>query len=645
MGVADFLPRALSAAGTDVDLRNYRNGIDTVVMVPSKKRKSSSNTNKKRNGRHYKRRKRRRPLRIAVDVSHWIYRACHRFGSMLADENHLTNYGRYQLVRNTMRAAGDNNENNNNNNNIGSQEEKKDESPVTHDNNRQKTDTVRKYIASCCLFVIERLQSLQKETNAEILVVLDGATPPIKLTTVKKRSDARKENVRLRDAPINVDNVSRPSVATDRNNNNSSNSHNDTQRIPTLETELQERMKATRRAGAGKWFSSIIEELLEAMRLNQIPFLVAPYEADGQLAWLSMKRLVDLVITEDSDLVAQGGVCMMYKMDLSPITANNSTTTNNTTNNEGGSNRERLPREEDNNEKDTSVFSFAPKGKMLLKSDMGAITVSRSSSCDGRHLTLQDMSDAVLAVMFVAAGSDYCESLKGIGLVSACEIVHKSFLLQNKTPPLKMVFDMLFKKTFDKSLRDDVRRQEEYKEKFLKALLMYRHPVVYSPFVRRFITAGEPNGDPEFMSYQPYKNLFENKHLHSQIVGDMINGPMATWIAEGWVSPRTKQLYDFAKNDNKLPKSVKKHFEGDLTTNIAGGNLLTPRRNNRRARDESEDSEERESNSQRESQLSLGALLETQEPPPHLPTGITEDEAVEDTPADSIQLETQEVGT
>lgn len=48
---------------------------------------------------------------------------------------------------------------------------------------------------------------------------------------------------------------------------------------------------------------------------GKVQFLVAPYEADSQLAYLSRCGLVDLIITEDSDLLVFGASKMMYKMD------------------------------------------------------------------------------------------------------------------------------------------------------------------------------------------------------------------------------------------------------------------------------------------------------------------------------------------
>lgn len=46
--------------------------------------------------------------------------------------------------------------------------------------------------------------------------------------------------------------------------------------------------------------------MLQVLRDMKIDYIVAPYEADAQLAYLAMKNIVDIVITEDSDLVLFG---------------------------------------------------------------------------------------------------------------------------------------------------------------------------------------------------------------------------------------------------------------------------------------------------------------------------------------------------
>ncbi|KAF2078068.1 hypothetical protein CYY_000619 [Polysphondylium violaceum] len=54
--------------------------------------------------------------------------------------------------------------------------------------------------------------------------------------------------------------------------------------------------------------------LIKELRKRKIEYIVAPYEADAQLAYLSITGQVDAIITEDSDLVAYGAPCMIFKM-------------------------------------------------------------------------------------------------------------------------------------------------------------------------------------------------------------------------------------------------------------------------------------------------------------------------------------------
>ncbi len=46
--------------------------------------------------------------------------------------------------------------------------------------------------------------------------------------------------------------------------------------------------------------------LRQALKRRGCAFLVAPYEADAQMAYLALNGLVDVVMTEDSDLLCYG---------------------------------------------------------------------------------------------------------------------------------------------------------------------------------------------------------------------------------------------------------------------------------------------------------------------------------------------------
>lgn len=54
--------------------------------------------------------------------------------------------------------------------------------------------------------------------------------------------------------------------------------------------------------------------IVELKCLN-VDFIVAPYEADAQMAWLSINNLVDAIISEDSDLLVYGAKKILYKLD------------------------------------------------------------------------------------------------------------------------------------------------------------------------------------------------------------------------------------------------------------------------------------------------------------------------------------------
>jgi exonuclease-1 len=54
------------------------------------------------------------------------------------------------------------------------------------------------------------------------------------------------------------------------------------------------------------WTSNLLLSLLQALKAEQVPYVVAPYEADAQLAYLEKEGIVDGIITEDSDLLVFG---------------------------------------------------------------------------------------------------------------------------------------------------------------------------------------------------------------------------------------------------------------------------------------------------------------------------------------------------
>lgn len=56
-------------------------------------------------------------------------------------------------------------------------------------------------------------------------------------------------------------------------------------------------------------------QLIKALIAEGVSYVVAPYEADAQLAYLERKGYVDGIITEDSDLLVFGCKKVLFKMD------------------------------------------------------------------------------------------------------------------------------------------------------------------------------------------------------------------------------------------------------------------------------------------------------------------------------------------
>lgn len=56
-------------------------------------------------------------------------------------------------------------------------------------------------------------------------------------------------------------------------------------------------------------------QLIQVLKREQVKFIVAPYEADAQMAYLSKIGKVEAIITEDSDLLLYGVKRCLFKMD------------------------------------------------------------------------------------------------------------------------------------------------------------------------------------------------------------------------------------------------------------------------------------------------------------------------------------------
>ncbi len=63
--------------------------------------------------------------------------------------------------------------------------------------------------------------------------------------------------------------------------------------------------------------TSLTYELIDFLKYRNIEFIVAPYEADSQLAYLLHSNYVDYIMSEDSDMIAYNcfKIIKGYKID------------------------------------------------------------------------------------------------------------------------------------------------------------------------------------------------------------------------------------------------------------------------------------------------------------------------------------------
>ncbi|KAK9171982.1 XPG I-region family protein [Cryptosporidium meleagridis] len=134
-------------------------------------------------------------------------------------------------------------------------------------------------------YCIEKIRTLQGKGLIPVCV-FDGATLPMKRVTEeersKRRNEAKREIIRL------------------RNEKKSYSSFN-------MRSLCQKALDIT---------PNIAHQVLEVLRDEyKIECIVAPYEADAQLSYLSRIKYIDAVITEDSDMLVFGSLCTIYKYD------------------------------------------------------------------------------------------------------------------------------------------------------------------------------------------------------------------------------------------------------------------------------------------------------------------------------------------
>ena len=166
------------------------------------------------------------------------------------------------------------------------------------------------------------------------------------------------------------------------------------------------------------------QHYLSSMRLDrEIKYIVAPFEADAQLAYLYKQKLIDCVLTNDSDLIIYGVEHIMF---LRP--------------------------------KEDSYYEYQPSDEIRYVNNMEKI-----------HLPM---------IAFLI-GCDYFKGIKGVGWKRAFELVKETI---KKTKDLPRENELIFK-----ALYNEMKSKKYIKELESKDILLKKYLMVYKVYTTQYV--------------------------------------------------------------------------------------------------------------------------------------------------------------
>lgn len=225
----------------------------------------------------------------------------------------------------------------------------------------------------------------------------------------------------------------------------------------------------------------------ELKKLN-IEYIVAPYEADAQLAYLDRINYVDYIMTEDSDLIAYGCRKILYK------------------------------------------FNRTNKCDLISSKDI-----------------ISEFKDYSQFLEFcILSGCDFFKCPK-ISICSSFKLIkqHESFLLM----PMG---NMANSKRSKKNVCQPLEKKINFKvllEKFYMAKFTFLHQLVYCPLKRMMVSLKETPLMTSFnkAEQQFYDKFNSNEELKSYLIGHFKNGAVSLLIKNCAIHPMT--LKHFSEED------------------------------------------------------------------------------------------------
>ncbi|XP_051004234.1 exonuclease 1 [Acomys russatus] len=185
---------------------------------------------------------------------------------------------------------------------------------------------------------------------------------------------------------------------------------------------------------------AMAHKVIKAARALGVDCLVAPYEADAQLAYLNKAGVVQAVITEDSDLLAFGCKKVILKMD------------------QFGNGLE------------------VDQARLGMCKQLGDV-----------------FTEEKFRYMCILSGCDYLASLRGIGLAKACKVLR----LANNPDIVKVI------KKIGHYLKMNITVPEDYVTGFIRANNTFLYQLVFDPIQRKLVPLNAYRDDvnPETLTY------------------------------------------------------------------------------------------------------------------------------------------------
>ena len=188
-------------------------------------------------------------------------------------------------------------------------------------------------------------------------------------------------------------------------------------------------------------------QLIDVLRREGIEFIVAPYEADSQLAHLARTKAVDFVVTEDGDLAAFGCPKILFKLDWS-----------------------------------TNVGQLYRRDALATLRDGGGAGGAGTSAREPPPLFPEwaDWDSGRFLDLCILAGCDYLDHLPHLAITTA----HR--LLRAKGDAEKAV------RTHAMERPQPPGKVDEYLRKFRRAREAFLHQRVYDPTLKRIVPLTPP---------------------------------------------------------------------------------------------------------------------------------------------------------